>query len=124
MRNWIVRWIASGAALLIVANLHIGITLNFNKNDISTLVLTLVVLGLVNVFIRPIIMFFVWPINCLTFGLLGFVVNVLLFWFVGRGVVPGFHVPTFTAALLGSILMGFFSGVINFLLKDGGDRDG
>lgn len=119
MRNWLMRWIASALALFIIAQLHIGI----DEKSIGTLIVAVIVLGLVNSLIRPIIMFFVWPINCLTFGLLGIIINAILFWIVGSGVVPGFHVKDFFAALIGSILMGLISGFFNFFLKDRGDRD-
>jgi putative membrane protein len=120
MRNWIVRWIASAVALLIITHVVPGIWV---KNDVQTLLLVVVVLGFVNVFIRPLIMFFVWPINCLTFGLLGFAINVALFWLVGNIQPERFHVKSALAALIGSVAMGVISGLINMLLKDRGDRD-
>ena len=118
MKNWILRWVASALALFVVTKVVPGIKVH----DIGALVIAVLVLGFINSCIRPIIMFFAWPINCLTFGLLGFVVNVVLFWVVGSGVVPGFKVHDLTAALIGSIAMGFLSGLFNFLLKDKGDK--
>jgi putative membrane protein len=112
------RWIASTLALFIITKLSIGI----DDKSIGTLIVAVIVLGLVNSLIRPIIMFFVWPINCLTFGLLGIIINAILFWIVGN-VVPGFHVHGFVSALIGSILMGLLSGFFNLFLKDRGDRD-
>ncbi|HZO90615.1 MAG TPA: phage holin family protein [Chthonomonadaceae bacterium] len=119
LKNWLLRWIASALALFIVTKLVPGI----HADNLPTLLLVVIILGLINSFIRPIIMFFVWPINCLTFGLLGFVINVLLFWFVGSNLVPGYHVKSLGDALIGSILMGLLSGFFNFILKDRGDRD-
>ncbi|HZT41681.1 MAG TPA: phage holin family protein [Chthonomonadaceae bacterium] len=120
MKNWILRWIASAVALYVVANIVPGIHLA--KNDLGALIVAVIALGLVNSLIRPIIMFFAWPINCLTFGLFGFALNVVLFLIVGQ-VVPGFKVDGIVPALIGMILMGIISGIINFLLKDRGDRD-
>jgi putative membrane protein len=120
MRNWIVRWIASAVALLIVTHVVPGIHI---KNDVQTVLIVVVALGAVNMFIRPLIMFFVWPINCLTFGLLGFCINVLLFWLVGSIQPDRFKVDSPLAALIGSVAMGVLSGLINMLLKDRGDRD-
>ncbi len=120
MRNWLMRWIASALALFIITKLNIGIYVD--KDSIGILIIAVIALGLINSLIRPIIMFFVWPINCLTFGLLGFIINAILFEVVGY-LVPGFHVKGFVAALIGSILMGLFSGFFNFFLKDRGDRD-
>ena len=125
MKNLFVRWIASAVALLLLTQINIGI----EAKNFAALLIALVALGLANAVIRPIIMFFAWPINCLTFGLLGFAINVLLFGVVGSGVVPGFSVhgtktiSPAIAALIGTVGMSVISGLINFLLKDRGDRD-
>lgn len=119
MKNLIARWITSGLALLIVSQVVPGI----RADNLVTVLLVVVVLGLVNAFIRPILMFLAAPINCLTFGLFSFVINALLFWLVGSDLVPGFHVKGFLPALIGSIAMGILSGFFNFVLKDKGDRD-
>jgi putative membrane protein len=121
MRNWFMRWIASALALFLITKLDIGIYVD--KNSLGTLIVAVIVLGLVNSLIRPLIMFFAWPINCLTFGLFGFLLNAVLFWIVGSHLVPGFHVNGFVAALIGSLLMGLISGFFNLFLKDRGDRD-
>lgn len=114
------RWLVSALALYIIAQVFHH---DIQVDSAGALVVAVIVLGLVNSLIRPIIMFFAWPINCLTFGLFGFVVNVLLFWIVGSGIVPGFKVTGFFPALIGVVAMGVLSGFINFLLKDRGDRD-
>src|SRR5437016_4658482 len=100
MRNWILRWIASTVALLVITIVmpYFGLGIHLDTQHPLNLALGVVVLGLVNAVLRPIIMFFAWPINCLTFGLLGFVVNALLFWLVGnadrfdKNLSLGFHV--------------------------------
>ena len=85
------------------------------------IVIAVVVLGLANSIIRPIIMFFAWPINCLTFGLFGFVLNVVLFLIVGN-LGFGFHVQSALHALIGSVAMGVFSGALSVILTDSGDK--
>ena len=123
MKNWITRWIASALALFVIANLKVGVTLvHHDATALTALAIATVALGLANALIRPIIMFFAWPVNCLTFGLFGLVVNAALFWVVGT-VVPGFKVAGPVPALIGSLAMAVISGFINFVLKDRGDRD-
>jgi len=124
MKNWIVRWIANILALLIITKVVPGISLDGSHPFM--LFVAVVALGLANAVVRPIIMFFMWPINCVTFGLLGFVINALLFFIVGQmklgfSVQPG--LTGFIASLIGSVGMGVLSGLINFVLKDRGDRD-
>ena len=121
MKNWIVRWIANIAALFAVTLFVPGI--HFDGHHYLSLVIVVVGLALANAVIRPIIMFFAWPINCLTFGLLGFALNILFFWVAGSGVVQGYEVHGALPALIGSVAMGILSGVISFLFKDRGDKD-
>ena len=121
MKNWLVRWIANIVALFAVTFIVPGI--HFDGQHYSSLVIVVVGLALANAVIRPLIMFFAWPINCLTFGLLGFALNILFFWIAGSGVVPGYEVRGALPALIGSVTMGLLSGAISFLFKDRGDKD-
>lgn len=116
MKSLILRWVASALALLVVVNVVPGIHID-EKDKITILLITAAVLGLINSFIRPIIMFFVWPINCLTFGLMGFVVNVLMFQLTDY-LVDGFRIDNLMAAVIGALAMGLLSGLFNYLLAD------
>src|SRR5947209_2654003 len=113
MGNWILRWIASGIALAVVGNLHLGV----HYDDVTALAIATIVIGLVNSLIRPILFLLTLPLTCLTFGLFGFILNALLFTIAGNA-VPGFHVDNVVAGLIGSVLMGILSGILNSLLED------
>lgn len=132
MKNWILRWVASVLALLfIVLGYWVWLTSASNGKPVHfgpetqgiwvetplAILIAVFALGLANSVIRPIILFFAWPINCVTFGLFSFALNVLLFLLVGN-IGLGFHVNGILHALIGSVAMGFLSGFINFLLKD------
>lgn len=121
MKNWIVRWIANLAALFAVTQLVPGVS--FKMGHPLSILIVVVGLSLANAIIRPIIMFFAWPVNCLTFGLFGFALNVAFFWIAGSGVVPGYRVDGPVAALIGSVSMGALSGIISFLFKDRSDKE-
>jgi putative membrane protein len=77
------------------------------------------IMALVNAFIRPILRFFTAPLNCLTFGLLGVLINALMFWLVpviaGAAGMPVFEV-SFPGAIIGSILVGLISGLAGKIL--------
>lgn len=79
-----------------------------------------VVMGLVNALIRPIARMLTAPLNCLTFGLVGFLVNGLMFFLVPlilKSVgMPVFSV-TFLGAIIGAILVGAIGGIANSFLK-------
>ncbi len=114
IRNWVAHWVSSVFALFIIANAHIGI----KATSIVPLIVVVVALSFANSFIRPIIMFFAWPINCLTFGLFGFALNIIFFGMLGTGMVQGFTVASPVAAVIGSVLMGALSGIFSMILQD------
>lgn len=62
------------------------------------------ILGLLNLIVRPVLLILTLPITILTFGLFSFVINALLFWFAGS-FIDGFVVAGFLAALVGSLFL-------------------
>lgn len=106
----IVRWILFALALLFVAWIVPGIAIAGFKAAL----LVALVMGLINIFIKPILIILTLPINILTLGLFTFIINALLFLFISH-VVPGFVVTGFLTALLGSILLSIISMFINRL---------
>ena len=118
MGNWILRWVVSGVALAIVGKLGIGVS----YDDIPSLVIATVVIGLVNSLIRPILAFLTLPLTCLTFGLFGVLLNAFLFYLAGNA-VKGFHVEFPLGAILGPILMGLISGVLNMFVGDRTEKE-
>lgn len=115
MMNWLIQWIINAVALAIICLLPIGV--NYDKDKYGALILVAILMGLVNSFVKPILSLLTLPLNCLTFGLFGFLVNTGLFYLVGNS-VQGFHVKNFTSAIIGSVLMGILCGVLNTFLTD------
>ncbi len=104
-------WIINAASLFLVGSLISGIHLGgFGAAMIAALVL-----GLVNTLIRPILVILTLPVTLLTLGLFIFVINALLFLFVGN-LLQGFVVQGFGAALLGSILYSVISWILSSVL--------
>jgi putative membrane protein len=95
----ILHWIISTIAILIAAYLLPGVTVTL----IGALVLA-VVLGIINVFIKPVVFLLTLPINILTLGLFSLVINALLILLAAK-IVPGFSVNGFWIALLFSIVV-------------------
>jgi putative membrane protein len=120
MVNWILRWIISGIALAIVANIP-GLGISYNHDPVVLIKVTLVI-GLINSFIRPILGFLTAPLNCMTFGLFGLILNAFLFLAV-HFIVEDFTVSLPWGALLGPILMGIVSGILNHFLIDEKKKD-
>lgn len=104
----IIRWILFAIALLFIAWLVPGISID----GFRAALLVSLVIGIVNVLIRPILVIITIPITIFTLGIFIFILNAFLFLFIGH-VVPGFHVDGFLSALLGSILLSIISTFIN-----------
>jgi putative membrane protein len=105
------RWVVNAAALLLVAYIYPGV----HVESFFAALIAALVLGLVNAFIRPLLVILTFPVTLLTLGLFLFVINALLFWFVAE-VVKGFTVTGFGAALVGSILYSLITLLTSWLL--------
>lgn len=75
-----------------------------------------IIIGLLNLFVKPIIFILTLPINILTLGLFTFVINASLFWFAGT-FIEGFSVDNFWYALLGSIIVSLVSSLCSKYIK-------
>lgn len=71
-----------------------------------------VILGFVNLILKPILVLFTLPINILTLGLFMFIINGFLFWFVAS-FVDGFDVDGFWWAVLGALVVSAVSYIGN-----------
>ncbi len=122
VKNLIIRWAVSAITLALVAKVDHGIKITTTGwHSVVTLFLVLAAVAVANAFIRPIILFFAWPVNCLTFGLFGFGLNVGLFWLAAAS-VPGFVILGPLNALIGFLALGLVSGLLNLFLRDDGER--
>ena len=98
-----------GTALAVFLSAYIIPGISVSNFYVALLVSLL--LGFINVLIRPILIILTLPINILTLGLFSFVINALLFWSVSA-LVSGFSVDGFLPALVGSL----FVSTVSFLL--------
>ncbi|HYL25788.1 MAG TPA: phage holin family protein [Burkholderiales bacterium] len=104
-------WLINTVALILVAYLLPGVSV---ATFTSALVAALV-LGLVNTVIRPILILLTLPVTILTLGLFIFVINGLLFWFVGS-FIQGFLVAGFWWGVLGAIVYSVISWLLTALV--------
>lgn len=75
-----------------------------------------VVLGLLNIFVKPIFVFFTMPITFFTLGLFLLVINAVIVMICDR-LVDGFHVYSFWSALWFSILLSLSQSVVYKLVE-------
>ena len=100
MLNTILRWLAYALAIIFIAWLIPGISVE----GFGSALLVAVVMALVNAFVKPVLQIISLPINVLTLGLFSFVLNALLFMLAGF-ITPGFEVDGFLSALFGSLIL-------------------
>ena len=104
-------WILNAVALLIVAYVLPGITVaSFGSALIAALVL-----GLLNMLVKPVLILLTLPITVITIVLFLLVLNALLFWFAGS-ILKGFAVNGFWWAMIGAILYSIISGLLAMLI--------
>lgn len=95
----ILKWLLSACALLLIAYLYGGVQVA----SFGSALLAALVIGLLNAVLRPVLVVLTIPVTLLTLGLFLFVINALMFW-SASGLLSGFHVNGFGAALLGSLM--------------------
>jgi len=111
MLKLLVRWLLSAAALLFVAYLYSGVQVK----TFSAAMIAALVIGLLNAVVRPILVVLTLPVTLVTLGLFLFVINALMFW-AAAGLLDGFYVSGFVAALIGSLLYSLIGLVIDSAL--------
>jgi len=107
MSSFLIRWLISALAIIITAYLLPGVRLS----GVPAALVAALVLGLVNTFLRPLLILLTLPLNILTLGLLTFVINAFLIMLTSA-IVPGFRVESFLWAFLFSLVL----ALVNFML--------
>lgn len=111
-KKFIQRWLVTTLAVLVAVYVLPG--LHFTDNNLWTPFVTSLILGILNAFIRPIMMFMALPLLIFTLGLFTLVINALLLYFVGW-LLPSFEVNSFGWAFLGSLIISVVSVALNIL---------
>ena len=107
----LLTWLINALALLALPYLFTSI----HVEGVGTALVAALVLGLINTLIRPVLVLLTLPVTLLTLGLFIFVINGLLFWFVGS-FVKGFTVEGFWTAVFGAIVYSIISWALSSLL--------
>ena len=111
------RWAITAFAVFVAAPIA-GIDYG---QSLSCLLGAALLLGIVNAFIRPILLILSAPLILLTLGLFIFVVNALMLLFVGE-IVPCFRIPGFWSAVFGAIIISIVSWLLSAFFKGSDGR--
>ena len=115
IRGFIIRWVVNALALLVAAWILKGIVIN----SYLSLFVAAFVIGLLNAFLRPVVLILTLPLNILTLGLFTLVVNGIMVLLAGD-VVRGFEVQGFFSAVFAALIMGCVSFLLNLFISDSG----
>jgi len=113
MMHFLLRWGINALSIFIVAHIVKGIEV---PTTFVVLVVALV-LGIINAFLRPLIILITLPINILTLGLLTLFINGALFYLVSK-IVKGFVITGFWTAFWGYILFSIISFLLSLLIVE------
>ena len=107
----LITWLINAAALFALPYLMRSVYVE----NFGTALIAALVLGLVNVLIKPILVILTLPVTVLTLGLFIFVINGLLFWVVAN-FIGGFYVAGFGSAFLAALLYSLISWALSALI--------
>jgi len=104
----LLKWLVSAGAILMAAYLIPGITFG----GVWTALVLAIVLGLINITLKPLLVIITLPINLLTLGLFTFIINAILI-LLASSIVKGFAVDGFLYALIFAVAL----SIINYILS-------
>jgi putative membrane protein len=115
MRGLAVRWLILAGAIVVASYLLDGIEISGFLPVLGAAAM----LGILNAFLRPVLIILTLPINVLSFGLFTFIINALLLKMVS-GVIPGFDVHGFWTAVWGSLIITVVNWLLHSFINDHG----
>ena len=108
MRTLLTRWIVTSFAILMVPHLIHGIAVE----SLGAALACAAVLSILNLVVRPVLVFLTFPFTLLSLGLFLLVINALLFYWAGA-LVAGVHVSSFGTAFLAALIVSIVSWILN-----------
>lgn len=110
----LIRILITSILVMLIAHLMNGVTLD---DGIKTSFMVAVVLGLLNFFVKPILVLFTLPATILTLGLFLLVINAIIILLCSHFVI-GFHINSFFTALLFSVILSLSQSLVYKLTED------
>ena len=118
MKAFLQRWLINTASVLVATYVVHGITY---QRPLDLFAASLI-LGILNAFLRPLLVFFSLPLVIFTLGLFMLVINGLLLYLVSWVMRPGFEVADFKSAFLGALVITIVALILNTLTGTGNSR--
>lgn len=112
MSAFFIRWMVTTIAVFVAERLIPGI----DCSSVGALLGASLLLGIINAFVRPILLLLSIPFIIITMGFFIFVVNALLLLFVAE-IIPSFHVAGFWNAFFGAIIISIVSWILSSFFR-------
>lgn len=113
MKSFVVRWISNALALVATAWLLPGVWFQ----DWSACLLGALVLGFMNAFVRPVLLFLTLPLNIITLGVFTIFLNAAIFFSAGY-IIPTLMIKNYTWAIAGSLVFSAISTLVSWILHE------
>jgi putative membrane protein len=117
VRHFVFRWLITTVAVMVAAWIIRGI----RYDSPGALIGASLFLGILNAFVRPLLLILGAPLILLTLGFFILIVNALMLYWV-PGIVSGFHVDDFGSAFSGAILIGIVSWMLSAFFRGSDGR--
>lgn len=108
---FLIYWAVSACAILLTSKIISG----FKVSGFWAAFFAALLIGIVNTFIWPVLIFLTLPINILTLGLFTFVINGAIIK-IAAALLPGFEVDGWLSAIFGAILFSILNTILHYLL--------
>jgi putative membrane protein len=112
MKNFLIKTLIVAAAVVLASYVLPGVSVK----RFTTALLVALVLSLLNFFVKPILVIFTLPITVITLGLFLFIINAVVILLAGK-LVTGFRVDSIGWALLFSVLLSFFTYILEIIIE-------
>ena len=112
MQGILIKWTVNTLALIVVSHAVKGIEIT----SLLTVIAAAIVLGIVNVFLKPLLILITLQINILTLGLFTLFINGFLLFLVSK-IVKGFVITGYWPAFLGALIFSAISFLIGILVE-------
>ena len=116
LKGFLQRWLITTVSVLVATHMVDGI----RHDNLQGLLEATLVLGLLNAFLRPLLLLLSLPLVVVTLGLFTLVINAVLLYLVGQ--MKFFHVRSFSAAFWGALVISLVSLLLNSFTRTGDAR--
>jgi putative membrane protein len=117
MRHFVIRWLITTVAVMVASAFISGI----RYDSMGSLIGAALLLGILNAFVRPVLLILGAPLILLTLGLFILIVNGLMLYWV-PGIIGGFHVDGYGSAFWGAIVIGIVSWLLSAFFRGSDGR--